>query len=48
MWWIAVVAALVAAYLEIGWVGVAAGLVGLAIPYACVFVYVLRHGEIQR
>jgi hypothetical protein len=42
---LAIVAALIAAYMEIGWLGVAAGLMGCAVPYVYVLGFALRHGE---
>ena len=48
MWRVAIAAVLVPAYLELGWIGVAAGVVGLALPIVFLVVYALRHGEIQR
>jgi hypothetical protein len=47
MWWLAIAGVLVPAYLELGWVGVAAGVVGLALPIVFVVVFALRHGETE-
>jgi hypothetical protein len=38
-------AAFLSAYLEAGWLGVAAGLAGCALVWVFVLVYALRHGE---
>ncbi|MDA0158750.1 hypothetical protein OM076_00620 [Solirubrobacter ginsenosidimutans] len=42
---IAIVAALVSAYLQLGWLGVAAGLTGCALVWVFVLIYALRYDE---
>jgi hypothetical protein len=42
---LAILAVLIAAYVAVGWVGVMAGLAGLAAPYIFVLGFMLRHRD---